>query len=99
MDYDPYLPADVFKFDPQYIENEDRYKSIKAEILGEDGDDESGSGSEEEDSEEDEGKYLFFVSLISYVQLLAIFFQLQKQKKVLKTERKRIWSIYVVSFT
>lgn len=57
MDYDPYLPADVFKFDPQYIENEDRYKSIKAEILGEDGDDESGSGSEEEDSEEDEGKY------------------------------------------
>ncbi|KAF8811941.1 MIF4G-domain-containing protein [Phlegmacium glaucopus] len=44
----------IFKFDSQYLENEDRYKSIKAEILGEDSDDESGSGSEEEDSEEDD---------------------------------------------
>ena len=39
------------------MENEERYKSIKAEILGEDSDDESGSGSEEDDSEEEEGMY------------------------------------------
>ena len=47
---------DIFKFDSNYRENEDRYKSIKAEILGEDSDAESGSGSDEEDdSEEEEG--------------------------------------------
>jgi pre-mRNA-splicing factor CWC22 len=44
------------------MENEERYKSIKAEILGEDSDDESGSGSEEEDSEEDEGSIICLVS-------------------------------------
>jgi hypothetical protein len=49
--------TDIFKFDPKYLENEERYKSIKAEILGEESDDESGSGSDEDDSGEDEGKY------------------------------------------
>ncbi|KDR81950.1 hypothetical protein GALMADRAFT_60089 [Galerina marginata CBS 339.88] len=43
----------IFKFDPNYMENEEKYKAIKAEILGEDSDEESGSGSEE-DSDEDE---------------------------------------------
>lgn len=46
----------IFKFDPNYTENEEKYNAIKAEILGEDeGSDESGSsgsGSEEEDSDE-----------------------------------------------
>ena len=49
---------DIFKFDPNYIENEERYKSIKAEILGE-GSDEEESGSEEstdDDEEDEEGK-------------------------------------------
>ncbi|KAG6332693.1 hypothetical protein ID866_6394, partial [Astraeus odoratus] len=41
----------IFKFDPNYLENEEKYKSIKAEILGEDSEEESGS---EESSEEDE---------------------------------------------
>jgi len=50
------LLTDIFKFDPKYLENKERYKSIKAEILGEDSDEESGSGSEEEDSEKEEGK-------------------------------------------
>lgn len=51
------LLADIFKFDSKYLENEDRYKSIKAEILGEESDDESGSDSnEDDDSEEEEGK-------------------------------------------
>ncbi|KAF8894810.1 armadillo-type protein [Infundibulicybe gibba] len=42
----------IFKLDPNYLENEEKYKAIKSEILGEDSDDESGS--EEESSEDDE---------------------------------------------
>lgn len=41
----------IFKFDPKYLENEEKYKSIKAEILGEDSEEESGS---EESSDDDE---------------------------------------------
>ena len=55
-----YLRADIYKFDSQYLENEERYKSIKAEILGDDSNDESGSGSDEDDSEEEEGNECFF---------------------------------------
>ncbi|EIM89957.1 MIF4G-domain-containing protein [Stereum hirsutum FP-91666 SS1] len=43
----------IFKFDPNYLENEEKYKAIKAEILGEDSDEESGS-EETDDSDEDE---------------------------------------------
>ncbi|KAI8999086.1 hypothetical protein BD414DRAFT_144616 [Trametes punicea] len=43
----------IFKYDPNFLENEERYKQIKAEILGEGSSDEEESGSEEE-SEEDE---------------------------------------------
>ncbi|KAI0655548.1 hypothetical protein C8Q70DRAFT_923158 [Cubamyces menziesii] len=43
----------IFKFDPNFLENEQRYKDIKAEILGEDSSGEEESGSEE-DSDEDE---------------------------------------------
>ncbi|KZT24038.1 MIF4G-domain-containing protein [Neolentinus lepideus HHB14362 ss-1] len=43
----------IFKFDPNYLENEEKYKAIKAEILGEGSDDEE-SGSEESDEEEEE---------------------------------------------
>jgi pre-mRNA-splicing factor CWC22 len=50
------LLTDIFKFDPKYLENEERYKSIKSEILGEDSDAESGSGSDEDGYEEEEGK-------------------------------------------
>lgn len=41
----------IFKLDPKYLENEEKYKSIKAEILGEDSEEESGS---EESSDDDE---------------------------------------------
>ncbi|KAH9174195.1 MIF4G-domain-containing protein [Lactarius sanguifluus] len=44
----------IFKFDPNFLENEEKYKEIKAEILGE-GSSEEESGSES-DSEEDEGE-------------------------------------------
>ncbi|KLO19730.1 MIF4G-domain-containing protein [Schizopora paradoxa] len=40
----------VFKFDPNYLESEEKYKSIKAEILGED----SSSGESESEEDEDE---------------------------------------------
>jgi pre-mRNA-splicing factor CWC22 len=42
----------IFKFDPNFLENEEKYKEIKAEILGEDSSEEE-SGSES-DSEGDE---------------------------------------------
>ncbi|KJA21085.1 hypothetical protein HYPSUDRAFT_141364 [Hypholoma sublateritium FD-334 SS-4] len=42
----------IFKFDANYMENEEKYKAIKNEILGEESGDESGS--EEEDSEEED---------------------------------------------
>lgn len=65
------LPADIFKADPNFLENEDKYKSIKAEILGDSDDDESGSsgsGSESDDEDESEaeggeGEQLVFIAL------------------------------------
>jgi hypothetical protein len=58
------LRADIFKFDPNYLENEEKYKAIKADILGEGSSDDE-SGSEESDSEgDDEG---MLGSLISYL--------------------------------
>lgn len=48
---------DIFKFDPNYVENEEKYKSIKAEILGEDSDGEGeDTASDESSDDEDEGK-------------------------------------------
>jgi pre-mRNA-splicing factor CWC22 len=34
----------VFKFDPDYVENEAKYEEVKKELLGEDSDGESDSG-------------------------------------------------------
>jgi len=50
------LRTDVFKFDPNFLENEEEYKKFKAEVLGEDSDEEEDSGSE--DSEDEPGKEL-----------------------------------------
>ena len=52
------LFIDVFKVDSEFQENEDRYKAIKEEILGEGSSDEEGeaSGSETDNSEEDEAE-------------------------------------------
>jgi hypothetical protein len=36
---DYFLTDSMFKFDPKYLENEEGYKSIKSEILGEESDD------------------------------------------------------------
>jgi hypothetical protein len=53
LDYEDLTTSliDIFKPDPKYLENEERYKPInlQAEILGEESDDESDSGSDEEE--------------------------------------------------
>lgn len=56
-----HIPRDIFKFDPIFLENEEKYDAIKAEILGEDSDGESGS--EEEASEESDEEGALFASL------------------------------------
>ena len=53
--------TDIFKFDPKYLDNEEKYKEIKAEILGEGSSDEESeedSGGEEEEEEEARGLIL-----------------------------------------
>ncbi|KAI9275242.1 MIF4G-domain-containing protein [Helicostylum pulchrum] len=60
-DLDAEEMLNIFKYDPDYTENEEKYSAIKAEILGEDesddsgssGDDESGSGSEDDEEGEE----------------------------------------------
>jgi pre-mRNA-splicing factor CWC22 len=49
---------DIYKLDPNFLENEEKYKEIKAEILGEgsDDEDESGSSDSDNDSEGEAGK-------------------------------------------
>ena len=47
--------VDIFKFDPKYLENEEKYKSIKAEILGESEEDDDSSEEDEDENDEDEG--------------------------------------------
>ncbi|KAF9009533.1 hypothetical protein BDQ17DRAFT_1323087 [Cyathus striatus] len=44
----------IFKFDPKYMENEEKYKSIRAEILGEDSDEETDSSEDESSEDENE---------------------------------------------
>ncbi|GMJ08636.1 hypothetical protein HRI_004532800 [Hibiscus trionum] len=54
---DPEITLDIFKPDPQFLENEKRYEELKKSILGEESEDEEGSDSgsgDEEDDEEDE---------------------------------------------
>jgi pre-mRNA-splicing factor CWC22 len=56
-----FVLADVFKFDPEFEANEEKYAQLRKELLDEDTDDgdseESGSGSGSEDSEEsDKGR-------------------------------------------
>jgi pre-mRNA-splicing factor CWC22 len=48
--------ADVFQHDPEYEDNEQKYRMIKEEILGEDGEEGSseGEGDSEEDSEDED---------------------------------------------
>ncbi|XP_048341309.1 pre-mRNA-splicing factor CWC22 homolog [Sphaerodactylus townsendi] len=58
-DYNPDDVLNVFKLDPDFMANEEKYKALKNEILDE-GDSDSGTGqdagSSEEEEEEDEGE-------------------------------------------
>ena len=45
-------PVELFKVDPNFLENEEKYKQIKNEILG--SDDEEGSDDDDDDSDEEE---------------------------------------------
>ncbi|XP_059628862.1 uncharacterized protein LOC132271492 [Cornus florida] len=53
---DPEITLDIFKPDPQFTENEQRYEELKKTILGDESDDEdeadSDAGSDDEDDEE-----------------------------------------------
>ncbi|KAM6079088.1 pre-mRNA-splicing factor CWC22 homolog isoform 2-T4 [Theristicus caerulescens] len=58
-DYNPEDVLNVFKMDPNFMENEEKYKTLKKEILDEgdsesEADQEAGSSEEDEDEEEDE---------------------------------------------
>jgi len=48
--------------DSNYLENEEKYKAIKTEILGEDSEEDSGSEDESDDSE-DEGMWVWIVQV------------------------------------
>ena len=87
--------TDIFKFDPNYLENEEKYKSIKAEILGEDSDEESGSEETDDSDEDEEG------TLVIPCAILAAFdyFWQWRKSKVSKTKPKQIWSTSAVSST
>lgn len=44
---------DVFKFDPEFLQNEEKYREIKHEILGDSSDEEDGSAGDDEEEEEE----------------------------------------------
>lgn len=48
--------VDVFKYDDQYEENEQKYKEIRKTILDESSDDEEGSSGSDTDEDDDEKK-------------------------------------------
>uniref|UniRef100_A0A2H8TTB6 Striatin-3 n=1 Tax=Melanaphis sacchari TaxID=742174 RepID=A0A2H8TTB6_9HEMI len=51
---DPQDILNVYKFDPDFEANEERYKSLRAEILGSDNEDESGSENDGDDDDDDD---------------------------------------------
>ncbi|NWU75542.1 CWC22 factor, partial [Onychorhynchus coronatus] len=58
-DYNPEDVLNVFKMDPNFMENEEKYKTLKKEILDEgdsesEGDQEAGSSEEDEEDDEEE---------------------------------------------
>ncbi|KAF2815877.1 MIF4G-domain-containing protein, partial [Mytilinidion resinicola] len=46
----------IFRFDPDYVENEEQYSKLRAEILGEAGSDDEDGYTDATDSEDDEGQ-------------------------------------------
>ena len=44
----------IFQYDTDYLQNEEKYKEIKTQILGDDSDEDDGSGSDESDESDDD---------------------------------------------
>jgi hypothetical protein len=82
---------DIFKFDPNFLENEEKYKEIKAEILGE-GSSEEESGSES-DSEDDEGTSSWCYPIPACLSVIQPF----RRRRASKTALKRTSSIFAGS--
>ncbi|CAA3013923.1 pre-mRNA-splicing factor CWC22 homolog [Olea europaea subsp. europaea] len=51
---DPEIALDVFKPDPLFLENENKYEELKKQILGEESEDEGDSEGESEDEDDDD---------------------------------------------
>ncbi|XP_040994667.1 pre-mRNA-splicing factor CWC22 homolog [Juglans microcarpa x Juglans regia] len=51
---DPEITLDIFKADPNFLENERRYEEVRKTILGEDSEDEAGSDAGSDDDEDDD---------------------------------------------
>jgi len=62
----------VFKADANYVENEEKYKAIKAEILGEDSDEDSGSEEEGSEESDDEGMFSCHFWLTNKLTLFSV---------------------------
>jgi hypothetical protein len=84
----PIAITGIFQYDPDYLQNEQKYKDIKTHILGEEseGDDESGSEDSEmsdEDNEESRGCKSFDKMLdLLYPDLIEIrSFMSQRSRK------------------
>ena len=60
-----YVSRDVFKFDPTFLENEEKYKSMKAEILGED--EESGSDEDDDSDASDEDGRRSSIHIVAHI--------------------------------
>ncbi|XP_047317892.1 pre-mRNA-splicing factor CWC22 homolog [Impatiens glandulifera] len=53
-DLDPETALDIFKVDPQFLDNENRYEELKKSIIGEDSEDDADSeGGSDDDDDED----------------------------------------------
>ncbi|KAI3695884.1 hypothetical protein L1987_78887 [Smallanthus sonchifolius] len=51
---EPEIALDIFKMDPDFIENEKRYEDVKKTVLGDESSEEEEEGGEDSDDEEDE---------------------------------------------
>ena len=90
---------DIFKFDPNFLENEEKYKAIKAEILGEDSDeDESGSedDSSDDSSDDEQGKALLFTAANWRTEISV---QRYRRRKALRTRLAQTSLIFAAPYT
>lgn len=47
-----HLCVDIYRFDPDYLKNEEIYNEIKSEILGADDEDEEGDAANDDDADD-----------------------------------------------